>query len=72
MGKFTVNIASVPDRERVVAEIWLDDELAAEVYSEDNIFYVEFYNHDNGRPLNIRYEDLIRILNSAKNMLVDG
>jgi hypothetical protein len=43
MNKMKVEITSVPDRENLVAEIWFDENLIAEVYQENEVLNVEFY-----------------------------
>lgn len=43
MNRFEVIIASVPDRENVVAEIWYEQKMLAEVSNEDGNVEVELY-----------------------------
>ena len=43
MSKFEIIIASVPDRENVVAEIWHEQMMLAEVNNENGIFEVDLY-----------------------------
>lgn len=38
MSKFKIEITSVPDRIHIVAEIWYEEILLAEVNHEDNFF----------------------------------
>jgi hypothetical protein len=68
--ELTVNIASVPDRDDVVAEIWHGQEMMAEVSRvEAGCYIVELYPRPNGKVWEVEYDDLIRVLNSAKERL---
>lgn len=43
MNKFRIEITSVPDREKLVAEIWLSENLIAEINQEAGELQIEFF-----------------------------
>jgi hypothetical protein len=43
MSKFKIEISSVPDRENLVAEIWYNEILVAEINQETEKLEIEFY-----------------------------
>lgn len=43
MSKFKIEISSVPDREKLVAEIWHNEILVAEINQETENLEIEFY-----------------------------
>ena len=47
MSKFRITIASLPDRERLVAEIIYDGVQWAEISQETDEVVVQFYSHPN-------------------------
>lgn len=68
--KLTVEIASVPDRDNIVAEIWLEDEMIAEAIQDDNgICIVEIYQNPSGGAWKVDLEDLVQALSIAKSRL---
>ena len=64
-----IKIASVPDRGRVVAELWFQDEQFAELNQEQDEIMVELYARSSGTPWIIPYSDLLFALREAKNDL---
>ena len=42
MSKFNIELSSVPDRENLVAEIWYENKMVAEVNKETEKFVIEF------------------------------
>ena len=42
MSKFNIELSSVPDRENLVAEIWYEKKMIAEVNKETEKFVIEF------------------------------
>jgi len=68
----TVNLASPPDRERLVAEVFLNDVQVAEINQESGDLSVEIYPRPDGKPWSMPYEDLLKCLESAKSRLLSG
>jgi hypothetical protein len=66
MSKFIIEITSVPDRENLVAEIWYDQNLIAEINQEKDDFEIDLYPY---KKLTIGLQDLLNILERAKKML---
>lgn len=67
MKKFEIQIASVPDRENLVAEIWIEDDLICEINNEKGQFEIEFFDGIVGK---IAYSAFIDILQEAKDKLL--
>jgi hypothetical protein len=66
MNKIKVEIASVPDRENLVAEIWYNESLIAEVNLEQKDLNIEFYtSHGQVLP----FDELLEALIKAKDNL---
>ncbi len=63
-------MASVPDREHTVAEIWCGGDQIAELRREQEEVIVEFYARPGLRALEFRYEDLMNLLPRAKQRLL--
>jgi hypothetical protein len=49
MSKFKIEISSVPDRENLVAEIWYNEILIAEISQEGESSEIELYKSENIR-----------------------
>jgi hypothetical protein len=66
MNKFKIEIASVPDRENLVAEIWHNEILVAEISQENENMEIEFYQSG---KIKFGLDDFLDILESAKKEL---
>jgi hypothetical protein len=66
MKKLTVEIVSVDDRVNLVAEIWLDKILIAEINSESESLVIELYPTE---IVSISFCEFIEALNTAKERL---
>jgi hypothetical protein len=69
-NNFSINLASVPDREELVAEIWVGHQLVMEISSDNDDLRIEIYQSKNGNPWNFSYKDFVTVLDSAKNKLL--
>jgi hypothetical protein len=69
MKKLEITITSAPDRENLVAEIWLQKKMIAEVNSEGGTFNLELYHEG---QINVPLDDFLKVLTNAKNMLADS
>lgn len=69
MEKFEIEITSVPDREKLVAEIWIKNELIAEINQENGILELELYCLRKEK-LVIPFEEFAKILEIAKSKLM--
>jgi hypothetical protein len=67
MKKFKIEITSVPDRSNLVAEIWYEESLLAEINQEEEILKVELYNTQKEFFI---YEDFIAVFEEAKQKLL--
>jgi len=65
-----ITIASLPHREKVVAELWLDQEQLAEINQEEDILTLEIYPGFDGRPWAVPLDEFVAALNTAKRRLV--
>ncbi|MBC6996028.1 hypothetical protein QWY85_12160 [Neolewinella lacunae] len=67
MKKFTIEIASIPDMDNLVAEVWYDDQMVFEINQENGIqiqFFKPFLEASYG------FDDLLSTLNEAKAKLL--
>lgn len=70
MGEtFKVELTSPPDRDAVVAEVWLGENLFAELRHEAGRVRVELYFQATGKPWDVPFEDLFAALQLAKARL---
>jgi hypothetical protein len=67
---FRVCISSPPDREHLVAEIFLGDDQWAEINQENGCLEVEIYPKPNGQPWSLGLEDMLSITETAKEKLL--
>ncbi len=70
-NNFTVEIASVPDRESLVAEIWLDDIMVAELSNRNGKAILEIYPNNRGDRWNVECEEFIKVLLLAERKLTN-
>lgn len=66
MNKFKIEIASVPDRENLVAEIWHDEILVAEINQESEKLEIEFYLNEKTA---FELDDFLETLKIAKSKM---
>ncbi len=65
-------IAGLPDRENLVAELWLDDCEWGEISNEDGNVVLELYPHPSGAPWRLDPVKVERLINLARRDLVEG
>lgn len=66
MNKFKIEIASVPDRENLVTEIWHDEILVAEINQESEKLEIEFYLNEKTA---FELDDFLETLKIAKSKM---
>ena len=66
MTKFKIEISSVPDRVNLVAEIWHNEILVAEINQEKDKLEIELYQSE---KITFELEDFLEILETAKKEL---
>ena len=67
---FSITIASLPDRENLVAEIYYKNKGWVEISAEvPNKFVVAFCNCDDGNYWEFPYDEAMETLQKAKDML---
>lgn len=72
MEKFRITIASLPDRERPVAEILYEGFQWAEISEEiDDELIIRFYSHPQEKHWEFLYDEALQILEQAKNKLLE-
>lgn len=69
MSKFKIEISSVPDREKLVAEIWHNEKLVAEINQDSENLEIEFYLNDR---INFDLDELMEALGTAKRKVREG
>lgn len=65
---FKVEIASVPDRDDLVAEVWYGDDLVAELRHEASSVHIQIYSSPTGK-WDMRLADFVRVLEKARDRL---
>ncbi len=63
MSKFKIEITSVPDRDNLVAEIWFEENLIAEVNQEEGMMKIIFYTPPG---LILPFDDVLNTLAQTK------
>jgi hypothetical protein len=72
MEKFRITVASLPDRERLVAEVLYEGVQWAEISQETNDgLIIQFYAHPSKKYWEFPFEEAIKILEQAKNKLLE-
>lgn len=66
MNQFEVLIASLPHRERLVAEIYYDNMYWAQISHEEEELVVQFCNHPYQKCWTFSYEEALNVLEEAK------
>lgn len=67
--KIRTDIASPPDREKLVFEILVDNDQMAEVNRESGELVIEIYPRRDGAPWSISVDELATLLEKAKDAL---
>lgn len=67
MKNYKIEITSMPDREHLVAEIWYEDQMIAELNQEEEALELQFYEPITRLSLN--FKDLNSILAQAEKKL---
>ncbi|QTA87440.1 hypothetical protein [Desulfonema magnum] len=68
--KMTITLASVPDREGLVAELWYDNEQWGEIFQEQNELRLALYPNPNHTFWVFSAEDAANAIREAKNKLL--
>ncbi len=71
MKNLIIEITSPPDRENLVAEIWLGNQMIAEINQENENLRLEIFADKNGM-LELDYNEFYEALEKAKEKLVGG
>jgi hypothetical protein len=71
LGQFEILIASLPHRERLVAEIYYDNMYWAQISQEEEELIVQFYSHPTEKYWVFSFEEAVKILEQAKNKLLE-
>lgn len=66
---FSVELASVPDREGVVAELWCDEQLLAELRHDDGQLRIQLYPNSAGEPWDLPHGQFLHALRRAQERL---
>lgn len=68
--KFSIRIASVSDREKLIAEIYYDNDQWAEISQEEEIPLVAFFSPSSGKYWEFPLEEALEALEQAKRKLL--
>jgi hypothetical protein len=67
---FAIEIASVPDREQLVAEIWWQDQQCCELSQEGDHLILELYPNQTGDAWRFTYDEFLEVLSRARDRLL--
>ena len=70
--EIVIRIASVPDREQPVAELWCGDTQWGELSQEGGRLVLELYPGPAGQPWRFAFADVSAALEQARRRLVGG
>ena len=68
MSKFNIELSSVPDRENLVAEIWYEKKMVAEVNKETEKFVIEFYLDE---KKSFMLDEFFEVLENTKRRILE-
>ena len=68
MSKFYIELSSVPDRENLVAEIWYEKKMVAEVNKETEKFVIEFCLDE---KISFMLDEFLEVLENAKRRILE-
>ena len=68
----TITVASVPDREQLVAELWDEDVQFGELSQEEGQLVLEIYPRPDGLPWTFPFEDIQKALERVKGKLLEN
>lgn len=71
MKKFRITVASLPDREKLVAEIIYDGVQWAEISQETDDLTIQFYSHPHKKCWEFSLEEAQEAIEQAKNKLLN-
>jgi hypothetical protein len=71
MKGFEIVIASVPNREHPVAEIYYDNNYWVEISDEQEELTIQFYSHPRKKCWEFSLDEALEILERAKKRLLD-
>ncbi len=71
MEKFRITIASLPDREHLVAEVLYDGIQWAEISQETDELMIQFYSHPDKEYWEFSCEEALGVLERAKMKLLN-
>ena len=70
MDKFKILIASLPHRERPVAEIYCNNMYRVQISQEEDELLIQFYPHPTEKCWAFSYEQVVQVLEQAKRKLL--
>ena len=68
MSKFNIELSSVPDRENLVAEIWYENKMVAEVNKETEKFVIEFCLDE---KISFMLDEFLEVLENAERRILE-
>ena len=67
--RMEIKITSVPDRKNLVAELWYDKVMWAEISQEESKSMLEIYPHPMGKQWIFKFSEVLEFLQQAKRKL---
>ncbi|CCB88038.1 putative uncharacterized protein [Simkania negevensis Z] len=70
MNKFRITIASLPDRENLVAEVFYEGVQWIEISHEVKEMVIQFYSHPSNRYWEFPLDEALNVLEKAKEKMI--
>ena len=71
MNKFRITVASLPNSENLVAEVFYENLQFAEIFYENKKLMVEFYGYEKKDIWRFPFHQIMDILEEAKQRLIE-
>lgn len=68
---YRIQIASVPDREKLIAEIYFHRYQLAEINQEGAALQIEIYSHPSGKEWRLDFTEMMTMLEEARRELLN-
>jgi len=71
MNKFEIMIATLPHRERPVAEIYYKKMYWVQISQETDVFIIHFYSHPSEKSWDLSLDEALEAIDKAKEKLLN-
>ena len=71
MNKFEITVGSLPDKENLVADIFLNDIQVAEISQEHKDMVIQIFSYDDIDCWEFSLNDFLKVIEEAKERLME-